>query len=151
MTDLLKSKVYFFSLNVKASIYKRQNLKRFIENLFKSEKKKIDRVNYIFCSDDYLLKISKTYLNHSSYTDIITFRFSPKKDAIEGEIYISVDRVKENTKRFNVSFKNEIHRVIFHGALHLCGYEDKTKLEKRIMVKKENLYLSLYFKTGLKH
>ena len=101
-------------------------------------------LQFIFCSDDFLLDINKQYLKHNYYTDIITFNLGA--DVIEGEIYISIDRVKENAANYNTSFKRELHRVIFHGVLHLCGYKDKLNEEKMIMRAKEVRYLQEYFK-----
>lgn len=101
-------------------------------------------MNYIFCSDNDLLKINKAYLNHNYFTDIITFNLSDNKEIIQGEAYISIDRVMANAKRMKISFKNELLRVIFHGSLHLCGYNDKTNIEAGTMREKEDYYLSIY-------
>ena len=108
------------------------------------ENKKLCALRYIFCSDDYLLKINRKYLQHDFYTDTITFDLS-EKNGVFGEIYVSVDRIKDNAFLFNSSFRNEIHRVIFHSALHLCGYEDKNMNKKKLMTKKEEFYLKQYF------
>lgn len=138
-----KSKVYFFYEKRGFSLTQRENLKFFIEGLFKKERKGLLSLNYIFCSDKRLLGINNQYLNHNYYTDIITFDLSETNETI-GEIYISIDRVKDNAKTNGTSFKSELHRVIFHGALHLCGYGDKKAAEKTLMTEKENKYLSLY-------
>ena len=138
-----KSKVYFFYEKGGFSLTHRENLKVFIGGLFKKEKKALLNLNYIFCSDKRLLEINKQYLNHDYYTDIITFDLSDSSETT-GEIYISIDRVKDNAKTNGTSFKSELHRVIFHGALHLCGYGDKKPKEKALMTEKENKYLSLY-------
>lgn len=122
----------------------RTRLKRFLLNLFKKEKEKLAELQYIFCSDEYLLAINKQYLGHDFFTDIITFDLSAKDQSINAEIYISVDRVRENAHEFGSSFKMEIHRVIFHGALHLCGYKDKTPKERKKMKEMEEKYLVLY-------
>lgn len=127
------------------SLINRTDLKTFILSIFKREKKKLGELSYVFCSDAYLLEINKQYLKHNYYTDIITFDLSVTPPVIAGEIYISVDRVKDNAQNFNASFKEEIHRVIFHGALHLCGYRDKTEAEEILMRKMEDKYLKLYF------
>lgn len=124
----------------------RARLKGFLPGLFKREKKQFTELQYIFCSDDYLLKINKQYLNHDYYTDIITFDLSEPGQAINAEIYISVDRVRDNARSFGTSLKRELHRVIFHGALHLCGYRDKSSQEEKQMRKMEEQYLDLYFK-----
>lgn len=101
-------------------------------------------LNYIFCSDIFLHEINKTYLGHHTYTDIITFDYSEKNShEIEGEIYISVDRVKENAVTYQKTFHQELHRVIIHGVLHLLGYGDKTGEEQKEMRKKEEACLSL--------
>jgi rRNA maturation RNase YbeY len=123
----------------------RGKLKLFIEHIAKQEKYSLASINFIFCSDDYLLNYNKQYLNHSTLTDIITFQFNNKAEPIFGEVYLSIDRIKENAKKFSTLFKYELHRVIIHGALHLCGYKDKTKKEKIIMRERENFYLNIYF------
>ncbi len=140
-----KSKICFFFEHNSFSLQHRTELKVFIETLFQKERKKLASINYIFCSDKRLLEINQQFLRHDYYTDIITFDFS-ETDATQAEIYISIDRVKDNAKTESVSFKSELHRVIFHGALHLCGYKDKKKGERKIMREKEGLYLSKYFK-----
>ena len=106
----------------------------------------MDEIHYIFCSDDYLLEINRQYLQHDYYTDIITFGLSNPGQPINAEIYISVDRVKDNALEFKTSLKRELHRVIFHGALHLCGYKDKKKADAALMKKMEENYLNRYFK-----
>lgn len=120
-------------------------LKSFIESLFTKEKKKISSINYIFCSDKKLLAINQQFLSHDFYTDIITFDLSDS-GLIQAEVYISIDRIRDNAKTLNTTFKSELHRVIFHGSLHLCGYRDKTRGEQGEMRKKEDFYLSRYFK-----
>lgn len=109
----------------------------------KKEKKISGELNFIFCSDKYLLKINQEYLNHDYYTDIITFDYT-QKNLVSGDIYISIDRVKENATTYQVSFQNELLRVIIHGVLHLCGYKDKTRADARLMREKEDYYLSLW-------
>ncbi len=140
-----KSKVCFFFEEKGFSLQSRAELKAFIEILFKKEKKKLGSINYIFCSDKRLLEINQQFLRHDYYTDIITFDLS-ETDFTQAEIYISIDRVKDNAKTEGVSFKSELHRVIFHGALHLCGYKDKSKQEALQMREKESFYLLKYFK-----
>jgi probable rRNA maturation factor len=115
----------------------------FIEGIFKKEKKKLQELNYILCSDDCLLKINQVYLNHNYYTDIITFDLS-ETAGIVGEVYISIDRLKENAKAFNNSCSTELMRLLFHGTLHLCGYKDKTPKEKNQMREKEDYYINQY-------
>ena len=99
-------------------------------------------INYIFCEDDYLLDINVKYLKHNTLTDIISFDYSLGK-ILSGDIFISVDRVRDNSLKYDVNFDDELQRVIIHGILHFCGYKDKTKEDKRLMRKKEDYYLSL--------
>jgi probable rRNA maturation factor len=122
----------------------KKGLKQFIELLFKKEKKGLYELTYVFCSDEYLLGINRDFLQHDYYTDIITFDLSENPKQIIGEIYVSIDRIKDNAKTLNTSLKEETLRVLFHGALHLCGYKDKTKTDIIKMRKKEEQYLSLY-------
>ena len=140
-----KSKVCFFFEEKQFSLQNRSELKTFIESMFKKEKKKLASINYIFCSDKRLLEINQQFLRHDYYTDIITFDLS-ETGSTQAEIYISIDRVKDNAKTEGVSFKSELYRVIFHGALHLCGYNDKGKAESVIMREKEDSYLLQYIK-----
>lgn len=137
-----KSKVYFFFDNVSVSLRERTGLKKRIEGIFINEKKKLGTLNYIFCSDRRLLEINRQYLQHDDYTDIITFDLSESKTETIGEIYISIDRVRDNANQLKVSFKKELVRVIFHGALHLCGYGDKTEKDKKSMRAREDYYLA---------
>lgn len=111
----------------------------------KREGHTIDTINYIFCDDAYLLEINQQYLNHDTYTDIITFQLNPKGEALLSDVYISVERVKENAAIHNTTFTQELHRVIFHGLLHLCGYKDKTKKDQEEMRKQEDRCLNNYF------
>jgi probable rRNA maturation factor len=103
----------------------------------------IESLSYVFCTDSHLLSINQQYLKHDTLTDIITFDLSDEKGVIEGEIYISVPRVRENAKVLGVNFDTELHRVIVHGLLHLCGHSDKTNPQKAAMRKRESAYLSL--------
>lgn len=129
------------------SLSNRRALKAFIPAIFRREKVPFGSLTYIFCSDDYLLDINRQYLNHDYYTDIITFDLSEGEGKVSGEIYISIDRVKDNAWQFNTSITEELHRVIFHGALHLCGYRDKTTKEATQMRVKENEYLARWKKS----
>ena len=140
-----KSKVCFFFQGTTFSLANRKELKSFIESIFKKEGKKLDSLNYIFTTDKAVLEINKQFLSHDFYTDILTFDLS-ESSSIKAEIYISVDRVKDNAMEMNVPFKQELLRVLFHGVLHLCGYKDKNKTETMQMREMENFYLSKYFK-----
>lgn len=138
--------IQFFFQQPVSALTNRRALKRFLSGIFRKEKTALSAVTYIFCSDDELLKINRQFLKHDYFTDIITFNLAEKKEPVQGEIYISIDRVKDNAKKENTTIKEELHRVIFHGILHLCGYRDKTMDELKKMRKAENKYLSLYFK-----
>ena len=113
-----------------------------IKAIAAEESRKVGDITFVFCDDNYLLKINKEFLDHDTYTDIITFDYSVGNEMIS-EIYVSTTRVEENAKKYKQTFENEIHRVMIHGVLHLCGYNDKLAEEKQIMRDKENHYLSL--------
>lgn len=119
-------------------------LKAAIADLMENEGKSFESLDYIFCSDEYLLEINQAYLKHDDLTDIITFDLSNTPDLIKGEIYISVERVQDNSVLFNTSFREELARVVFHGALHLCGYQDKNKKQQAEIRAKENFYLQKF-------
>lgn len=138
-----QSKVCFFFQGVNVILANRSDLKKYIQSVFKKEGKSLEFINYIFCTDNALLKINVQFLKHDFYTDIITFDLS-EKNSIQAEVYISTDRVRENAAQLGVSFKSELHRVIFHGSLHLCGYGDKNRMEKEEMRQKEDYYLKKY-------
>jgi probable rRNA maturation factor len=135
-----------FNYQIPFRIFKgTSSLKQFLVFLCNKEHKTIDKISVIFCSDEYLLQLNQQFLQHDTYTDIITFDYTTIKGPLNGEIYISVDRVKDNARNLGTSFKNEIHRVVFHGVLHLCGYKDKLKEDKLLMRAKEDFYLREYF------
>jgi rRNA maturation RNase YbeY len=134
-----------FNYQKKAAFKDKLKLKSFLLKLINKEKHKLDSLNIVFCSDEYLLKINNEFLSHNYFTDVITFDFSVES-TISGEIYISVDRIKENAISYKTTFQQELHRVIFHGILHLCGYKDKTTSQKTEIRAKEDYYLSQYFK-----
>lgn len=114
-----------------------------IEQTTDNEGFKLGEINYIFCSDDYLLEKNIEFLNHDTLTDIISFDYTMGK-LVSGDIFISIDRVKENATLFNTTFENELHRVMIHGILHFCKYKDKSAEEKKIMRTKEEFYLSKF-------
>jgi len=138
----VKSSINFFNESVKFALRDKTLIRGWIERAAKKEGYSIDSLSYIFCNDKFLLELNKKYLHHDTLTDIITFDYSQKKE-ISGEIFISVERVKENAKEFSVSQRDELHRVIIHGVLHLCGYQDKTSVQQKRIKSKENYYLSL--------
>ena len=115
-------------------------LNQWIVQTFKDENRSFEYVNIVFCSDEFLLNLNREYLNHDYYTDIITFQY--KGEPIEGELYISLDRVKDNAAERSIKWSGELHRVIIHGILHLIGYKDHSSSEKEEMREKENHYLS---------
>lgn len=137
--------VNFFNIELLPNLPKRKKLKAFICELFKTKGYVVGNITYVFCSDKYLIKLNQEFLNHNTLTDIITFTLSEPGKPVEAEIYISNERVKYNAKQYAVSYNNELHRVIFHGAFHLCGYDDKTKKDKTLMRLLENRSLSKYF------
>ena len=139
-------KVNFQKADSALTLTSKTELKAFIETLFKKEKTPLAAINYIFCSDKYLLSINQQFLNHDYYTDIITFGLHDKGTPVVAEVYISTDRVKENAATHGVTYTNEMLRVLFHGALHLCGYKDKRKSDVLTMRAKEDAYLKRYTK-----
>ena len=145
MDKAATDKIKFHFLTEKFHFSDRNKLKLFILKQLKKEKKAVEAINYIFCDDQYLLEINQQYLNHDTYTDIITFELSPKNQPLLSDIYISIERVQENAKQFNTPFYQELHRVIFHGAIHLAGFKDKTPEQAAIMRQKEDAYLKTYF------
>lgn len=135
--------VHFFYEDVEFRLRTTRHTKFWIKKVINSEKRKLGELNYIFCSDPFLAQLNTQYLKHNTYTDIITFDSNDGNDFIQGDIYISVDRVRENALKFKTDFPQELHRVIIHGILHLIGYSDKSRQAKNEMRKKEDAYLSL--------
>ncbi|MBX2968977.1 MAG: rRNA maturation RNase YbeY [Cyclobacteriaceae bacterium] len=134
--------IHFFSEKVSFTLPTPRKTSNWLKKVITAENQGLNEVNIIFCSDSYLLKINKEYLNHNTLTDIITFDYSAES-GISGDIFISTQRVKENAKYFGVSFDSELHRVMVHGTLHLLGYKDKSARQKAVMRRKEDAYLSL--------
>lgn len=135
-------KVRFYNADRVLVLKDKKILRDFVEVIFKEEGKALLSIDYIFCSDEYLLKINKDFLQHDYFTDIVTFDLSEGMET-KGEVYISLDRVKENAKLLKITLGKELQRVVFHGALHLCGYKDKKKSEIVLMRQKEDYYLRL--------
>ncbi|MBS1762378.1 MAG: rRNA maturation RNase YbeY [Bacteroidetes bacterium] len=133
-----------FHFQMQCNLKDRIKLKAFINNLIKKEGYIAGDISFVFCSDDYILDINREFLDHNYPTDIITFDYHNKKQ-LNAEIYISLDTIRENSKFFKSEFNKELHRVIFHGILHLCKYKDKTQKEKELMRKMEDFYLDKYF------
>jgi len=137
-------KVYFLSADKSVNAKNRSSIKKLIIQLFHHEKVFLNRIDYIFCSDDYLLEINQQFLRHETYTDVITFPLSKPDEPVYAEVYMSVDRIKENAKAFKVPYQNELLRVMIHGALHLCGYTDHTDAQKQTIHSKEDYYLNKF-------
>jgi len=133
----------FFSEEIEFQLEEPIQTQDWLATICSNHNHSLEDLNYIFCSDDYLLEINKQYLDHDYYTDIITFDNSEEEQVIEGDIYISVDRIKDNSKSLNTEFHQELHRVIAHGLLHLLGFGDETESEKKVMREKEDACLSL--------
>lgn len=132
--------IKFFKEDTTYQLKNRNLLKKWINDAIQNELKSSGEINYIFTSDEYLLSINKEYLSHNYFTDIITFNYC-EENVINGDIYISVDTIKNNSARFDVTFLEELHRVMIHGVLHLVGFNDHTDEEKKVMREKENYYL----------
>ena len=133
--------ITFHSEDIAFNLSNIQILSDWLKTIIDSNNKKLSFLNYIFCSDEYLHDINMKYLNHDTLTDVITFPYSD--DLIEGDIFISINRIRENAVKLNVPFDNELHRVMVHGLLHLIGLNDKTENEKKLMTKNENESLSI--------
>ncbi len=118
--------------------------KRWLKSVIEAEGFELSEINYVFCNDEYLHKINVEYLNHDTLTDIITFDNSEDENLIEGDIFVSVERITDNAKDFNTTFEQEFKRVVVHGVLHLCGYYDKTDEDEKQMRAKEEHYIGLW-------
>ena len=136
----------FFFFEAEVSPFRNQKkLKSFIASIFRTEKTRLHTLNYVFSNDKTVYEINKRYLKHDYLTDIITFDLSEKGQPVTAEVYISLERVRENALNNFTTLQSEIHRVIFHGALHLCGYNDKNKTQRGKMRSREDYYLLKYF------
>ena len=140
--------INFFSEDITWTLRNKRLIRTWLSRLFFKEGQQVGEVNYIFCSDRYLYDLNVKYLEHHTLTDTITFTYNSDNEPITGDVFISYDRVKENAQKMKVKFSDEVLRLIAHGALHLCGYNDKLPEEKRIMTNKEDFYLLQYSKLG---
>jgi rRNA maturation RNase YbeY len=138
--------ILFNNADKGTSLRFRTKLKAFISKQCQKEGIRIEALQYVFCSDAYLLDINKRFLNHDFYTDIISFDLSEKKGSLVGDVYISIERVKENAKTEGNLYMHELLRVIFHGALHFCGYKDKKPADVKVMRSMEDKWLKAYLK-----
>ena len=133
--------VNFFIEDISFTLKEKIHLRSWVKQTIISEGKKLKELNFIFCSDSYLLEINKQYLNHDTLTDIVTFDNSESYGSISGDVFISVDRIRENAAKFKATERDELHRVMIHGTLHLLGFKDKTTAQKALMTSKEDQYL----------
>ncbi len=138
-----KNNILFFEEDIRCNIKDTLKVKKWIFQCIIDEGKKLKHLNIIFTSDDYLNNMNINHLNHDTFTDIITFNNSDNKLTIEGDLYISIERVQENARCYCVDFYDELYRVIVHGVLHLIGYDDKNENDKKIMREKEREYLNI--------
>lgn len=138
----------FYEQDVRSSLKDKRKLSAYLDSLVARHRKEVKKtqLTYIFCTDDYLLEMNQQFLNHDTLTDIITFDMSEQPDILQGEIYISIDRVRENAAKFQVAYLSELHRVVFHGALHLCGFKDKKEADQKEMRRQEDICLKAYNK-----
>ena len=134
--------ISFFEEDIAFKLKNKTLVRQWITDTIIAEGFKLKELNYIFCSDAYLLQINQQYLDHDTYTDIVTFDNSEEEGKIISDIFISIERIRENAVKFNVTETTELHRVIIHGALHLLGYKDKSPGDKQKMTQKEDIYLS---------
>jgi probable rRNA maturation factor len=133
---------YFFCEDIDYRLTHKSELRHWLNQIVADHKREVKQVNYIFCTDIYLKQINKRFLRHNDYTDIITFDYS-EDERIQSDIFISLERVRDNAITYKVSVADELHRVLAHGLLHLVGYKDKSPDEKALMTQKEEYYLSL--------
>lgn len=135
--------VKFYNQDIKFKLSEKNRIKKWVKTIVKEHKKELGDINYILCSDSYLIEINKKFLNHDYFTDIITFNYN-FDEFIEGDIFISIDTVNFNSKKYKTNPQEELLRVIIHGILHLLGFNDKSKEEKLKMRDLENWALKLY-------
>lgn len=140
--------IKYFNEDVSSPNFKRREATSWIKEVIDLEGYKLGDVSFIFCSDEYLLDVNRKYLDHDYYTDIITFDYVENRK-LNGDIFISIDRVKDNAVEFKTTFENEFHRILIHGILHLLGYKDKNIKDKLIMTEKEDLYLKILIDSRL--
>lgn len=134
--------ISFFEEDIVYKLKDKAKVRQWINETILAEGFKLQELTYVFCSDPYLLQINQQYLDHDTFTDIVTFDNSEHEGQITSDIFISIDRIRENAAKFNVAETDELHRVIIHGVLHLLGYKDKTAASKENMTQKEDYYLA---------
>lgn len=136
------NKIFFHDFNANSGLKFRREFKNFLSAIFRRYNIAIDRVDFIFCTDEYLLTLNQQFLGHNYYTDTLSFVLSRKKMPITGEVYLSIDRIKSNANQLSIPYQTELKRVIIHGTLHLCGYLDKPKKLRQIMEDIQEKYLN---------
>lgn len=139
----MNSRIKFYSEEINFILHNRIKVKKWLSKVIDEEGKGQPAISYVFCSDPYLLELNKKYLNHTSFTDILTFPDVTTDGKMTGDIFISIDRIRENAEKYDQPFETELYRVMVHGALHLLGYNDKSKKDKELMTSKEDYYLSM--------
>lgn len=135
--------INFYNEEIEYRLVSIKGTRAWLNRCIEQEGKTAGDISYIFCNDEYLYRLNSDYLKHDAYTDIITFDYS-EGERVSGDIFISIERVKENASIYGVPFRHELNRVMVHGILHLCGYKDKTKKQSELMRKKEDEYLALF-------
>lgn len=133
--------IHFFSEEIDFVLKQKMAVRRWLTESAAAEGFRIGELNFIFCNDEYLLQLNREYLEHDTFTDIVTFDYTESGNRLVGDIFISMDRIQENAATFQVAERDELHRVMIHGILHLCGYDDHEPEAKRLMTEKENFYL----------
>lgn len=141
---MIQETIRFFYQSPTFYFPQRRELKSFLQQLIQQEGRRVEQIRIIFCTDEQLLAINRQFLQHNYFTDIITFPFSGKGEPLEAELYISIDRIRSNAADWQTTVQRELHRVIFHGVLHLCGYNDKSSQQIKKMREREDYYLRLY-------
>ncbi len=136
----------FYEQEVRSGLKNKKRLSAFIDGIVSKYMPKVKTcdITYVFCTDDFLLEMNKNFLDHDTFTDIITFDLTDSRQDLQGEIYISIDRVRENAKTYHTTYTDELHRVIFHGVLHLCGFKDKKEKDQKVMRENEDYCLQMY-------
>lgn len=142
----MSSPIQFFNEGIPFTLKDKTGIRKWLKSVITQEKKKPWYINFIFCTDEYLLDLNLTYLKHNTLTDILTFPYTDDSDTVSGDIYISIDRVNENAEIFRQDFQMEIKRVMVHGVLHLMGYSDHGRKKKELMTRMEDLCLDAYDK-----
>jgi probable rRNA maturation factor len=144
----VNSPIQFFSEGIPFTLKNKPKIRKWLNVVIREEKKIPWYINFIFCNDGYLLELNKTYLKHDTLTDIITFPYPDDPDTVSGDIFISIERVRENADEFRQDFETELQRVMVHGVLHLIGYSDHGKKEKKIMTEREDYHLEKFHPRG---